>query len=96
MFRFPRFAAVCLALACVALSASPALAVNRSRPPAISDESRMTFCSCRAAWGDESVPYLVPFRDHPDPTMPEPPLTDEAAMRRFIEEPPPAWCKPAG
>lgn len=46
----------------------------------------------RAAWGEESVPYLIPFRDHPDPTMPEPPLTEEAAMHRFITEPPPAWC----
>lgn len=46
----------------------------------------------RAAWGDEHVPYLIPFRDHTDPAMPEPPLTDEAGMRSFIENPPPAWC----
>jgi stage II sporulation protein D len=46
----------------------------------------------RAAWGDEHVPYLVPFRDHAEAAMPEPPLTDEAGMRAFIEDPPPAWC----
>jgi stage II sporulation protein D len=46
----------------------------------------------RSAWGDEYVPYLVPFRDAPDPTLPERPLTDEDAMRDFIEHPPSAWC----
>jgi stage II sporulation protein D len=46
----------------------------------------------RAAWGDEYVPYLIPFRDDADPAMPQPPLTDEDGMRAFIENPPPAWC----
>ena len=42
MFRFPRFAIVCLALACVALSAPPALAQIRVGVLAVQDESDAT------------------------------------------------------
>jgi stage II sporulation protein D len=45
-----------------------------------------------AAWGDRPVPYLVPVFDGPQKTLPEPPLTDEAALRDFIERPPEVYC----
>ena len=40
------------------------------------------------AWGDEAVPYLVARTDGPDPTLPQPPLTEEAAFRSFVDSPP--------
>ncbi|MEW6753757.1 MAG: SpoIID/LytB domain-containing protein [Candidatus Latescibacterota bacterium] len=46
----------------------------------------------RAAWADESVPYLVPLRDQPGAAMPSPPLNDETAARAWIQSAPPAWC----
>jgi len=46
----------------------------------------------RAAWSDEEVPYLVPFVDGPEPAMPDPPLTDEAAFRRFLGARPDVYC----
>jgi len=46
----------------------------------------------RAAWSEEEVPYLVPFVDGAEPAMPDPPLTDEAALRRFVEARPDVYC----
>ena len=40
------------------------------------------------AWGDEAIPYLVARTDGPDPTLPQPPLTEEAAFRAFVDSPP--------
>lgn len=46
----------------------------------------------RSAWSDTPVPYLVPVRDAADRRLPDPPLSDEAALRRFIEQPPAGYC----
>ena len=46
----------------------------------------------RAAWGDEVVPYLVPFVDGPNDAMPHPPLSDEDAFRGFLADPNDAYC----
>ena len=45
-----------------------------------------------AAWGDRPVPYLVPVFDGSQAALPKPPLTDEAALRDFIERPPQVHC----
>jgi SpoIID/LytB domain protein len=47
------------------------------------------FC---AAWGDEPVPYLVPLVDGSSDAMPDPPLSDERAFRRFLDTPSDAYC----
>lgn len=44
-----------------------------------------------SAWGDQPVPYLVPVFDG-EGDLPIPPLTEEAAMRDFVEHPPSCWC----
>jgi SpoIID/LytB domain protein len=46
----------------------------------------------QTAWGDESVPYLVAVADRPDKTGLLTQLTDEAAVRRFIDSSPAAYC----
>jgi SpoIID/LytB domain protein len=46
----------------------------------------------RTAWSDEEIPYLVPIPDAPAMKMPNPPLTDEAALREFLLNPPDAYC----
>jgi len=45
-----------------------------------------------AAWQDLEVPYLVPLTDAAEAALPEPPLTDEAAFRRFVDDPPAVHC----
>ena len=44
------------------------------------------------AWDDQLVPYLVALSDAPGTSLPDPPLTDEIAVRQFIEQPPLAYC----
>lgn len=46
----------------------------------------------RRAWGDTLHPYLVPLADAADTTLPSPALTDETAVRAFIEGAPEAYC----
>ncbi len=46
----------------------------------------------RAAWGDEPIPYLVPVYDGDRADLPAPPLTDEVALRAFIQRPPEVYC----
>lgn len=46
----------------------------------------------RAAWGDTPVSYLVPVFDGPRAGLPDPPLTDDAALRAFIAQPPEVYC----
>ncbi len=46
----------------------------------------------RVAWHDLAVPYLVSLRDADDRSLPDPLMTDEAIVRRFIESPPEAHC----
>ncbi len=43
------------------------------------------------AWGDETIPYLTALADAPDPGLPQPPLTDEAAFRAFVDSPAPDY-----
>jgi SpoIID/LytB domain protein len=45
-----------------------------------------------AAWGDEPVPYLVPVGDWAGGALPAASLTDESAFRRFLDQPPAAFC----
>ncbi len=45
------------------------------------------------AWGDQPVPYLIALADAADAALPEPALTDEVAVRKFIDEPPEAYCR---
>lgn len=44
------------------------------------------------AWGDREVPYLQSVFDGPKSRAPENELDDEGAVRRFIEQPPRAYC----
>jgi len=46
----------------------------------------------RTAWGDQDVPYLRSVFDGPESLAPERELEDERAVRRFIEQPPGAYC----
>jgi SpoIID/LytB domain protein len=46
----------------------------------------------RVAWSDEEIPYLVPVPDGPAMETPNPPLTDEAALREFLRNPADAYC----
>jgi peptidoglycan hydrolase-like amidase len=46
----------------------------------------------RVAWSDDAVPYLVPVFDGPADGMPHPPLTEEEAVRQYIENPPDVYC----
>ena len=46
----------------------------------------------QTAWSDKRVPYLVPFTDAADRTLPDPPLTDESALRQFLTQPPDCYC----
>ena len=45
----------------------------------------------RLAWDEVDVPYLVPVVDGPG-TLPDPPLTDEGALQRYLGQPPNAYC----
>ena len=45
----------------------------------------------RLAWDEVDVPYLVPVVDGPG-TLPDPPLTDEGALQRYLGQPPDAYC----
>jgi SpoIID/LytB domain protein len=47
----------------------------------------------RVAWGEEEIPYLSPVFDGPGRWMPTPPLTEEDAMRGYIEDPPQVYCR---
>ena len=46
----------------------------------------------QTAWADRHVPYLVAFADAADRRLPDPPLTEEAALRRYVEQPPLCYC----
>ena len=46
----------------------------------------------RVAWQDVEIPYLVAFSDSRGAEPPAGNLLDDAAMRRFIEVPPDAFC----
>jgi SpoIID/LytB domain protein len=44
------------------------------------------------AWSDQGVPYLVALRDASAPSREPPPLHDDALIREFLHDPPPAYC----
>ena len=46
----------------------------------------------RTAWSNNEVPYLTPVYDGPNATLPDPPLTDEESVRRFIADRPAVYC----
>lgn len=43
------------------------------------------------AWADKTIPYLTSLADAPDPSLPRPALTDEAAFRAFVDSPSPDY-----
>jgi peptidoglycan hydrolase-like amidase len=47
----------------------------------------------RTAWGDVEVPYLVSFFDGKESTLSPGPVADKASFQRFLESPPPAYCR---
>jgi SpoIID/LytB domain protein len=46
----------------------------------------------QTAWDDRAVPYLVALRDAPGPSREPPALFDDASMRAFLRDAPPAYC----
>ncbi len=46
----------------------------------------------RTAWGDEAIPYLKAVFDGPKTATSLPQLAEEQPMRKFIAEPPDAYC----
>jgi peptidoglycan hydrolase-like amidase len=44
------------------------------------------------AWGDQEMPYLAALRDALGPHREPPPLFDDAPVRDFLCNPPPAYC----
>ena len=84
-------------------SGSVAQAVNATRGEVLMFDGKpcdARFSKCcggvtedfRLAWGETPVPYLIPFADTEQRTLPEPPLTDEQAAGIFLTGNPDAYC----